>query len=218
MRTIAPYSEPFLLYANRPEATSRIIAFSTELGLRRLATATTIFTDGNFPMAPAQFSQVCVLRVPFCDVGMRCVYALPQNKSRSVNDELFQAVVDKCEEYWFEMDVQTVITAFEDGVPRAVAGVFGRDVQSKACFYHVTQSTWRKVQQLGLINHYRDNERERNVLFNDALNTFYLRLNGVRHMVKYHSDSEKGNPLPPHRLLLSINSKGYFICTIPQTG
>ena len=61
-------------------------------------------------------------------------------------------------------------------------------------------------------------ERERNVLFNDALNTFYLRLYGVRHMVKDHYDSEKGNPLPPHRLLLSINSKGSFICTIPQTG
>ena len=61
-------------------------------------------------------------------------------------------------------------------------------------------------------------ERERNVLFNDALNTFYLRLYGVRHMVKDHPDSERGNPLSPHRLLLSINSKGYFICTIPQTG
>ena len=64
----------------------------------------------------------------------------------------------------------------------------------------------------------RERERERNVLFNDALNTFYLRLYGVRHMVKDHSDSEKGNSLPPHRLLLSINSKGSFICTIPQTG
>ena len=67
----------------------------------------------------------------------------------------------------------------------------------------------------------RETERERkegNVLFNDALNTFYLRLYGVKHMVKDHSDSEKGNPLPPHRLLLSINSKGSFICTIPQTG
>ena len=64
----------------------------------------------------------------------------------------------------------------------------------------------------------REGERERNVLFNDALNTFYLRLYGVRHMVKDHSDSEKGNPLLPHRLLLSINSKGSFICTIPQTG
>ena len=36
-------------------------------------------------------------------------------------------------------------------------------------------------------------------LFNDALNTFYLRLYGVGHMVKDHSDSERGNPLPPHR-------------------
>ena len=60
--------------------------------------------------------------------------------------------------------------------------------------------------------------KEGNVLFNDALNTFYLRLYGVRHMVKDHSNSEKGNLLPPHRLLLSINSKGSFICTIPQTG
>ena len=33
--------------------------------------------------------------------------------------------------------------------------------------------------------------KEGNVLFNDALNTFYLRLYGVRHMVKYHSDSER---------------------------
>ena len=30
---------------------------------------------------------------------------------------------------------------------------------------------------------------EGNVLFNDALNTFYLPLYGVRHMVKDHSDS-----------------------------
>ena len=63
-----------------------------------------------------------------------------------------------------------------------------------------------------------DTGRERNALFNDALNTFYLRLYGVGHMVKDHSDSEKGNPLPPYRLLLSINSNGSFICTIPQTG
>ena len=54
--------------------------------------------------------------------------------------------------------------------------------------------------------------KEGNVLFNDALNTFYLRLYGVRHMVKNHSDSERGNPLPPRGLLFLINSKGYFIC------
>ena len=42
---------------------------------------------------------------------------------------------------------------------------------------------------------------------------FYLQLYGVRHMVKDHSESERGNLLLPHRLLFSINSKGYFICT-----
>ena len=60
--------------------------------------------------------------------------------------------------------------------------------------------------------------KEGNVLFNDALNTFYLRLYGVTHRVKDHSDSERGNLLPPHGLLFPISSKGSFICIIPQTG
>ena len=37
-------------------------------------------------------------------------------------------------------------------------------------------------------------------------------------MVKDHSDSERGNPPPPRGLLFPINSKGYFIYTMPQTG
>ena len=49
---------------------------------------------------------------------------------------------------------------------------------------------------------------------------FYLTTHSTHfiygYMVKDHSDSEKGNLLLPHRLLLSINSKGSFICTIPD--
>ena len=55
------------------------------------------------------------------------------------------------------------------------------------------------------------------VLFNDILNTFYLRLYGVGHKVKDHSDSERGNPLPPHGLLFPINSKVVYMHH-PQTG
>ena len=57
--------------------------------------------------------------------------------------------------------------------------------------------------------------KEENVLFNDALNTFYLRLYDVRHMVKDHSDSERGNSLPPHGLLFQINSKVFFYMRHP---
>ena len=51
---------------------------------------------------------------------------------------------------------------------------------------------------------------------------FYLTMHSTyfiySYMVKDYSDSKKGNTLPPHRLLFLINSKGSFICTIPQTG
>ena len=43
--------------------------------------------------------------------------------------------------------------------------------------------------------------KERNVLFNDALITFYL------HIVKNHSDSERRNPLPPHGLLFRLAAR-----------
>ena len=64
----------------------------------------------------------------------------------------------------------------------------------------------------------KEGKKEGNVLFNDALNTFYLQLYGIRHMVKDHSDSKKGNLLLPHGLLIPISSKSSFICIIPHTG
>ena len=52
--------------------------------------------------------------------------------------------------------------------------------------------------------------REGKVLFNDALNT-YLRLYGIRHMVKDNLNCKRGNGLP-----FPSSSKGSFICTIPE--
>ena len=61
-----------------------------------------------------------------------------------------------------------------------------------------------------------DNEGKKGILFNDTFNAFYLRLYGVRLVVKDHWDSDRGNPLPPlHGLLFPISSKRSFICTIP---
>ncbi len=69
--------------------------------------------------------------------------------------------MDKCHGLGYDLQVQTVVTDFEGAVPRAVSSSFGRGVQNKGCFYHLTQSTWRKVQQLGLTNHYKTDENFR---------------------------------------------------------
>ena len=47
-------------------------------------------------------------------------------------------------------------------------------------------------------------DRKEMFLFNDALNTFYLRSYGVRHhMVKEHPVSERENPLPPYEDMIA---------------
>ena len=87
------------------------------------------------------------------------------------------------------------------------------DVDNKPSISRLRHAVWR------FFDHCKTGrKKEGNVLFNDALNTFYLQLYGIRHMVKDHSDIERENPLPPHRLLFPISCKGYFIRTIPQTG
>ena len=74
------------------------------------------------------------------------------------------------------------------------------------------------VEVFGNIHRAKGKERKGNVLFNDALNTFYFRLYGVIHMVKDHSESERGNPLPPHRLLFPINSKVFLYASSHRQG
>ena len=80
----------------------------------------------------------------------------------------------------------------------------------------VTPAIW-KTTTTGLLKMAREWEREREMFYLTTHSTHFIYgYMASRHMVKDHSDSEKGNPLLPHRLLLSINSKGSFICTIPD--
>jgi len=41
---------------------------------------------------------------------------------------------------------------------QAISAVFGSDVSVQGCFFHLTQNTWRKVQELGLAETYRNDE------------------------------------------------------------
>ena len=80
------------------------------------------------------------------------------------------------------------------------------------CKLYLPIALWKNAEPRSYILLCRIPKEGRKCLFNNTLNTFYLQLYGIRYMVKDHSDSEKGNPLPPHRLLFPINSKGSFIC------
>jgi hypothetical protein len=77
---------------NGPDADSRIILFAAPRGLAKLASASTWYMDGNFAMAPANFSQLYVIRVPLGDSGgsVSAAYAILQRKSESTYESLLQ--------------------------------------------------------------------------------------------------------------------------------
>ena len=58
-------------------------------------------------------------------------------------------------------------------------------------------------------------EKEGNVLFNDALNTFHLRLFGVRYMVKDHSDSQRKSAATTWVTLYNLQQEFFYMhhCT-----
>lgn len=99
--------------------------------------------------------------MPLRDTHITTVLALLPNKRQETYEELFRAIVAKCQEFRLHLSIEIAMTDFEDSLLRAVVVVFGRDVQNKGCFYHLTQSTWRKIQALGLAATYYTDEHFR---------------------------------------------------------
>ena len=149
---------PFLIYDNGPEAPSRMLVFGTEEGLRHLSRSPTWFMDGTFSSAPRLFKQLFIIRAPIGDSAITCVYSFLSSKTQEAYEELFHAITLKSEELGFNLDPTRVISDYEQASIRAIQTTFGDHVESQGCFYHLTQSTWRKIQQLGLTQRYRDEE------------------------------------------------------------
>ena len=59
----------------------------------------------------------------------------------------------------WQMLLSPLITLdFEQAVINAVMSSFGPQVNVHGCFYHLTQATWRKIQTLGIVQRYREEE------------------------------------------------------------
>ena len=142
--------KPFLRHDSGQNVRDRVIVFATDESLRVLCRANTWFMDGNFSLAPPVFEQLYVIRAPLGMKCISCVYALLSGKSETVYTEMLEAVTDACTALGFNADPTTVVTDFEMAAMQAVTAVFGQQVHAQGCFVHLCQSTWRRVQDLGL--------------------------------------------------------------------
>ncbi|KAL8622919.1 hypothetical protein ACOMHN_027040 [Nucella lapillus] len=157
-QTSGPDPQQFLINDNGPDTDTKVIVFGTSEALQQLCTADTWYMDGNHAVAPEHFCQLYVIRCPLGDTAVSTVYALLQRKSQATYELLLQAIVDKCRLLHMEPDPSTIVIDFEQAMMRAILAVHGDHITVQGCFYHLTQSTWRKIQELGMTNRYRDAE------------------------------------------------------------
>lgn len=146
--------ERFLLFDNGPGSNERIIIFSLDEGLVHLSEADTWFCDGNFKLCPEFFLQLYVIRVKKYDKFITPIFCLLQKKTRSTYEEMFTAIFNKCSENNVYPDPKIMNMDFEQAVIQAAKTVIGEHLIIQGCFYHLCQSTHRKLQELGLQNKY----------------------------------------------------------------
>ncbi|KAL8610249.1 hypothetical protein ACOMHN_038944 [Nucella lapillus] len=151
---------PFLFHDSGPDSPNRMTVFATRAAIRLLSRANIWYTDGTFSMAPKIYGQIYVIRPELGNSAISCVYALICGKHQGVYEELFRAIVTKCQEEHLYPDPVTVSIDFEKATIKAIHSVFGEHVRIRGCFYHLCQATWRKVQEVGLTNAYKDNDQD----------------------------------------------------------
>ena len=73
-------------------------------------------------------------------------------------EQLLRVVVAKTDKMNISVDPKHVICDFESAVISAVTMALGSQVAVQGCFYHLYQSTWRKLQEIGLATEYKSND------------------------------------------------------------
>jgi hypothetical protein len=149
---------PFLIYDSGPTAIKRMLIFASQEGLHHLAQSRHWFLDGTFNVAPHIFDQLYVIRSSLGETCVSCIYALLPGRTQELYEEMFRAISDASEKLGASLDPEVVTADFEKAVWLAATAVFGQQLQLKGCFFHLCQSTWRKIQTLGLATMYKEND------------------------------------------------------------
>ena len=139
-------TEQFLLYdSDQQFLPSRMLIFSTRHNLQLLSQSQEWFSDGTFSTAPLLFEQLYTLHVVQYNTVVPVVYALLSNKTRDTYTKFIHAL----KILQPGLRPQQLMCDFEQAALQAFSNEFP-GIQTTGCFFHLSQSVWRRVQTEGL--------------------------------------------------------------------
>lgn len=153
-------AEDFLLADDESDG-GRILIFASQKGKDTLAENSQCFVDGTFKSCPQQFKQIFTIHV---DVGSSAeetniipvVYGFLPDKRKVTYERFFHLVKESIPDW----NPDKLKIDFEEGAVLAIRNAFP-NADINGCHFHFTQCLWRKVQELGLVRKYMEEEEIR---------------------------------------------------------
>lgn len=125
--------------------------FSTFKNLELLKKSESWFADGTFSCSPKIFTQLYTIHSIINTSVVPLVYVLLPDKTEDTYHRMFIAlnsIMPNLKPKLFMLD-------FEKGAMNAVINIYP-DTKIKGCFFHLSQSFWRRIQSLGFQKKYSE--------------------------------------------------------------
>jgi hypothetical protein len=160
-QTMTDPSMPFYLIDTGADDPNRIIGFTTQEFLRILVNSTTIHGDGTFsvvPLAKERFYQVYTLHGEIgTQIQVPLAFFLLPDKTNETYQRMLKEVKSLCEESGLNLSPSMFMLDFEQAMINSVQNLFP-ECGVVLCFFHLSQSLWRKIASLHLKVEYQESK------------------------------------------------------------
>lgn len=150
-------NECFLL---KNDKENNIVIFSCLSNLKFLSSTSCWYVDGTFEYCPRFFTQLFTILGLKNDYYVPLVFCLLPNKTSFTYYHAFKYLKEECDKLNYPVSPKIITADFETAIHKSIYKAFPEAVV-RGCRFHLGQSWYRKIQQLGLAQEYqRKNENE----------------------------------------------------------
>ena len=143
----------FLAFDSGINDENRILIFVMEDGLEDLVRFPNWAADGTFKVSPSIYYQLYCIHIQERTFSIPRIFALLAGKTKETYVRLFTYLLQLKP----QLNPRTLLTDFELGARKAFVEKFP-EVTISSCLFHLSQSIFKKICDLGLRQRYREDE------------------------------------------------------------
>ncbi|CAF1060993.1 unnamed protein product [Brachionus calyciflorus] len=142
-------NKKFFYYDSGSSDKNRILIFTTEENLKLLSKYNDWYAYGTFDVSPTLFKQVYSIHIIINETALPMLYTLLPKKKQVTYKKLFRVINELV-----TISPNSINLDFEIAAINAIKIVFKCKVY--ACYFHLCQSLWRRVQSSGQVKRWFD--------------------------------------------------------------